>query len=135
MLRQGCSQPFVAVSGRIRSDNTGTGKLYAGRCIQANCTMSLLRAVPLEDDKGCDDSIFDKRCSAWLQENIPGSQRYTELLQQALQSFMQSAAYRQAAATARGPASRIDAALQRVSVESPEDQRKLEEVRCSLMSY
>ena len=72
---------------------------------------------------------------AWLQENIPGSQQYKELTQQALQSFMQSAAYGQAAAAARGPASKIDAALQRVSIKSPEDQRMLEEVRCFLMCF
>ena len=63
-----------------------------------------------------------------MQGNIPGSQRHKELLQQALQTFKRSAAYRQAMAAATGPASRIDAALQSTSIESPEDQHTLEEV-------
>lgn len=49
-------------------------------------------------------------------------------MQQALSSFTQGAAYRQAAAAARGPASRIDAALQSLPLESPEDEKTLEQV-------
>ena len=49
-------------------------------------------------------------------------------MQQALQAFSQSAAYRRAAATARGPASRIEAALQSCPFSAPEDERKLVEV-------
>ena len=64
----------------------------------------------------------------WLQENIPGSQQYKQLLQQALQAFVQSPAYRQAVAAAQGPASRIDTALQSHPIQSAEEQHKLEEV-------
>ena len=49
-------------------------------------------------------------------------------MQQALQVFTQSAAYRRAAAAARGPASRIDAVLQSAPLSTPEDERKLVEV-------
>ena len=66
----------------------------------------------------------------FLQGNIPGSHKHKELLQQASQAFLHSAAYRQALAAAVGPASRIDAALQGTSIDSPEDQHKLEEVGC-----
>lgn len=52
-------------------------------------------------------------------------------MQQAMQAFAQSAAYRQAAAAARGPASRIEAALQSCPLSTPEDERKLVEVALS----
>ena len=53
-------------------------------------------------------------------------------MQQALQAFAQSAAFRQAAAAARGLASRIKAALQSFPLSTPEDEQKLVEVAISL---
>ena len=68
------------------------------------------------------------RFAAGIQGNIPGSQQYKELMQQGLQAFGQSAAYRRAAAAARGPACRIEAALQSCSFSAPGDELKLVEV-------
>ncbi|CAK0783621.1 hypothetical protein CVIRNUC_006820 [Coccomyxa viridis] len=67
------------------------------------------------------------RQKGYFKGNIPGSQQFKGLMQQALQAFTQSAAYRRAAAAARGPASRIDAVLQSAPLSTPEDERTLVE--------